>query len=169
MSEVTGNSRLPCAKPPWLKPSVLSRRDVPISNNWQAIGWWESRRIPFNLIVGGAGILSCALLGVIEFANHSLLPGDFLLPGSPGLAFLALILYAAIANLLFTGGWIAEIVVRKLWPQEADRFASLSFSLGLQFAVWLTLAPVVLMGAVALLIVALHLLGLSQKPAPPFD
>jgi hypothetical protein len=168
MSEVTGNSRLRYAMPSWLTPSVLSRRDVPITSSWQAIRWWESRRIPFNRIVGSAAILSCALLGGIEFANRYLLPGDFLLPGSPGFVFLALILYAAIANLLFTGGWIAEIVVRKLWPQQADRFASLSFSLGLQFAVWLTLAPVALLGAVALLIVALHLLGLSQKPAPPF-
>ena len=44
-------------------------------------------------------------------------------------------------GLLSTITQIAEIVVSKLWPQEADRFATLSFSLGLVFSVLLTLTP----------------------------
>ena len=44
-------------------------------------------------------------------------------------------------GLLSTITQIAEIVVSKLWPQQADRFATLSFSLGLVFSVLLTLTP----------------------------
>ncbi len=34
----------------WLRGSLLCRRDTPITSAWAAIGWWEARRIPFNLI-----------------------------------------------------------------------------------------------------------------------
>jgi hypothetical protein len=40
-----------------LKGSLLCHREVPIDSPKNAIGWWEARRIPFNLIVGIAGTL----------------------------------------------------------------------------------------------------------------
>jgi hypothetical protein len=97
-----------------IRASNLFRRDTPVANYKDAIGWWESRRVPYNLVVGIAGTFSG-----------------------------------------YTGGWIAEIFIRKLWPHEADRFATTSFFLGLLFSVFLTLIP-------GILVVAGGLFGLTH-------
>ncbi len=146
-----------------LRASVLCRRDVPITSAWEAIGWWEARRAPFNLIVGCAGILSCVVVGVVGMGSYFLFESDFGLPGPPLFGLFAVIIYAIMANVCFTGGWIAELVVRKAWPQEADRFATLGLSLGLVFSVLLTLAPAVVIGVAGIFGLLGHLFGVVHK------
>jgi hypothetical protein len=90
-------------------------------------GWWETRRIPFNLIVGIAGIFSCIGASVVVLASYFLGVGDFDLPDPPLFAIFGIIFYAIAANVCFTGGWVAELAIRKLWPHEADHFAALTF------------------------------------------
>jgi hypothetical protein len=121
------------------------------------IGWWESRRIPFNLIVGSAGILTCIVVGVVGLGAEILFNSEFGLPNPPGFAVVGIILYGIMANICFTCGWIVELVVREFWPSEADRFATLTFSLGLVFSVLLTLAPAVVVGAGGLFGLMRHL------------
>jgi ABC-type branched-subunit amino acid transport system permease subunit len=145
-----------------LKTSAVCRRDTAIKSSWDAIGWWEARRVPFNLIVGIAGIFSCIVAVVVGLGSYFLFHGELPLPGSPGLSLMAIILYAVLANLCFTGGWVAEIVVRKLWPHEADRFATLSFCLGVVFSVLLTLTPAIVLGAAGILGLVGHLLGVTR-------
>jgi hypothetical protein len=130
-----------------LKSSILCTRDVPPANAWEAIGWWESRRVPFNLIVGSAGILSCIVAGVVAMGASIFFNSDFGLPDPPGFAIVVILLYGIMANICFTGGWLVELLVRRLWPREADRFATMSFSLGLVFSVALTLTPAIVIGA----------------------
>jgi hypothetical protein len=130
-----------------LRASILCRRDSPIANASDAIGWWEGRRIPFNLIVGTAGILTCVVVSVVGLASTILFGSDFGLPNPPLFAVFGVIIYGLVANLCFTGGWLAELVIRKIWPREADRFAVVSFSLGLIFSVLLTLSPLIVIGA----------------------
>jgi len=141
-----------------VRASALCRRDAPITTNWQAIGWWEARRIPFNLIVGGIGVLTCLVDFIIVVASYFLFDSGFGLPNAIlGLA--VVLICGVMANLYFTGGWIAELIVRRAWPEEADRFATLSFSLGLVFSVFLTLAPALMLialGGFALLGRVLH-------------
>jgi hypothetical protein len=86
---------------------------------WKRIGWWESRRVPYNLIVGN----------------------EFGLPDPPIFGVFLVLLYGIGANLCYTFGWIGELSIARLWPREADRFASRSFSLGLPLSVLLTLTP----------------------------
>ena len=88
-------------------------------------------------------------------AAATLLSVDFGIPNPPGFAIIAVVLYAFMANVCYTGGWIAEIFIRKLWPHEADRFATTSFFLGLVFSVFLTLIP-------GILVVAGGLFGLTR-------
>lgn len=123
-----------------VRASALCRRDSAITTNWQAIGWWEARRIPFNLIVGGVGVLACLVDIIIVVASHFLFDSDFGVPNG-FISLVVVLVYAVMANICFTGGWIAELIVRRAWPEEADRFATLSFSLGLVFSVFLTLTP----------------------------
>lgn len=168
MNEASESSRLQYARPAWLKTSTLCGRDAPITTNWQAIGWWESRRVPYNLIVGSAGILSALFVGLFGIASHFFLRGDWPVP--TGFAFIGIVAYAAVANVLFTGGWLSELVVRQLWPQEADRFATLSFTLGLQFSVLLTITPAILIAGAIVFGLLARLFGVVHKPpAPPFQ
>lgn len=90
--------------------------------------------------------------------------GDFHLPNPPLFALFGVILYAIAANVCFTGGWLTEIVVRKIWPREADRFATTSFSLGLIFSVLLTLTPGILLGVGGIFAFCGYLFGVAHKP-----
>jgi hypothetical protein len=145
-----------------LRASSLCRRDIPITSAREAIGWWEARRIPFNLIVGIAGILSTVVVCVVGLGSYFLFDGDFGLP-PPLFAVLGVLFYGIAANVFFTGGWLAELIVRKIWPAETDRFSTLSFSLGLIFSVVLTLAPAIVFGAAGIFGLVGHLLRVSHS------
>ena len=143
-----------------LKISSLCSRDIPVTSNWAAIGWWETRRASFNLIVGSAGIISCVTFGVVGLGDFFLFHGEF--PAPNGLTLLAIIFYGVVANLCFTGGWVVEILVRKLWPKEADRFATSSLYVGLLFSTLLTLAPGIVAGAAGVFGLVAHLFGVTH-------
>ena len=140
----------------------MCRRDTPINSARDAIGWWEARRIPFNLIVGSAGILTCTFVGVVGLGSEVLFDSEFGLPNPPLFALIGIIIYGLLANLSFSGGWLAELVIRKIWPTEADRFATISFSLGVIFSVLLTLAPAALVGAVGIFKLLNHARGMHN-------
>lgn len=78
---------------------------------------------------------------------------------SPGLVVLVVLIYGICANLFYTFGWIAELIVRKVWPGEAERFATTTFALGLAFSVLLTIAPGVISVAVMIVIGIARLAG----------
>lgn len=123
---------------------LFSRKEK-ASDFWDIIIWWELRRIPFNLLVGLAGIVTLAvILAVAAIASEKF--GEPLgLPDPPFIALFMVIGYAVAANLCYTGGWVAEILARRLWgPDQAEHFAVISFFFGLLFAAGLTLAPSVL-------------------------
>jgi len=145
-----------------LRASSLCRRDIPVNSAREAIGWWEMRRIPFNLIVGIAGILSITVVCFVGLGSHFLFDGDFAIP-PPLLAAFGVLLYGIAANLFFTGGWLAELIVRKIWPVEADRFSTLSFSLGLIFSVVVTLTPAIVFAAAGIFGLIGHLLRVSHS------
>ena len=142
-----------------LRASALCRRDSPLSSSREVIGWWEARRIPFNLIVGSVGILTCMVVGVVALGSEILFNSEFGLPNPPAVALIGIIIYGILANVCFTGGWVAELIVRRLWPREADRFATLSFSLGVIFSVLLTLIPAIIVGAAGIFRLVSHLRG----------
>ena len=144
-----------------LTASALCRRELSPNSGWQVIGWWESRRIPFNLVVGSAGIFSSAVIVTVGLVGYFFFHSEF--PAPTGVTIFAVIFYAIIANVCYTGGWLAELIVRRAWPDEADRFAVLSFSLGLVFSVLLTLLPGVLAGVGGILGLLAHLLHLLQS------
>jgi hypothetical protein len=146
-----------------LRASTLCRRDVPITSAREAIGWWETRRVPFNLIVGSAGILSCIVVTVVGLGSYFLFDSEFGLPDPPLFALVGILLYGLGANVCFTGGWLAELIVRKIWPSEADRFSTLSLSLGLIFSVLLTLTPAIVIGAAGFFGLVGHLVGVTHN------
>jgi hypothetical protein len=144
--------------------SALGRRDKPLESDWQVIGWWEIRRIPFNLIVGAAGIATSIGLLSIGLASDLLFGVPIGIPDPPLFAVIAVILYAVAANVCYTGGWIAELLVRRAWPEESNQFAPLTFTLGLAFAVVVTLLPAILVGATAVIYAVARAAGYDSGP-----
>jgi hypothetical protein len=142
---------------------ALFRRNVPITSTGAVIGWWETRRIPYNLIVGSAGIFTCIVIAIVGMGSYFFFNSDFGLPDPPLFAIFGVILYGILANVCFTGGWVGELVVRKLWPQESDRFATTSFSLGLFLSVLLTLTPAVVVGVAGIFKLISHFLGVAHR------
>ena len=159
--EVDAPSTPWCEKHPFfagLLPSAIARREMPVDTAWEAIGWWESRRFAFNIIVGCAGLLSCIVAVVVAIAAAVLFNSDYGLPDPPAFGVIAIAIYAIMANVCYTGGWIAELIVRKAWPLEADKFATRSFSLGLTFSILLSLTPGLVIGAGGILGLVGHLI-----------
>ena len=100
--------------------------------------WWESRRLTFNLIVGGAGLVTIAAMKFIAL----LPPLSMNLP-----VFWPLIIaYGFFANVFYSLGFVTEAAMQRAWREETPRVGPALFRQGLIFSVGLTLFPVALMG-----------------------
>jgi hypothetical protein len=124
---------------------LFSRRAEEIST-FEVIKWWEMRRVPYNLLVGAAGIFTCIMTVIVATIASETIGEPLGLPDPPILAVFAVIAYAVGANICFTGGWIAEILVKKFWREKAGAFGQAAFAVGVAFSVLITLAPSALFG-----------------------
>jgi hypothetical protein len=118
--------------------------------------WWEARRIPYNLIVGTAGICTCIALGISAYMAEEFFHTDFL-PDPPIFVLLLILIFGVGANICFTFGWVVELLMARLAPHEASAFAENTFFCGLLFSVALTLSPAILFIFVDLLELISHL------------
>ena len=55
-----------------------------------------------------------------------------------------MIAYGVGANICYTGGWISEVMVRKIWQERTGAFGPIAFTLGIVFSFLITLAPAAL-------------------------
>ncbi len=100
--------------------------------------WWESRRLTFNLTVGGAGVVTLIALRI-----------GFLLTRTSWDAFMnwrPVIAYAILANVCYTLGWTLETLAQRVWGEKCPRFGPALFRQGLAFSVGLTLLPILIGG-----------------------
>jgi hypothetical protein len=113
-----------------------TRRDI--------IGWWESRRLHFNLWIGVTGFVTWWL--VLIAGGASVKPGvDF---EEPLAMILGPIANAILANVFYTSGWILDVVTSADGPRKT------LFKIGLIFSVVLTALPG--LWAVAALLITLY-------------
>ena len=110
-------------------------------STFEIILWWEKRRVPYNLIVGVAGLFTCAVTVAVAAIASDKFGEPLSLPDLPISAVLAVIAYGVGANVCYTGGWISEALVRKIWQERTGAFGQITFTLGLVFSVLITLAP----------------------------
>ena len=99
--------------------------------------WWESRRLTFNVIVGGAGLVTLAAVKFI-----ALLPP---LSMSMPVAWPGVLMYGFFANLFYSFGFVTEAAMQRAWREETPRVGPALFRQGLVFSVGLTLFPIALM------------------------
>ncbi len=108
---------------------------------WEILCWWELRRIPNNLVVGGVGVVSCGVILAVAAIASELFDEPLGLPDPPILAVVGVLAYGVAANVCYSGGWIAEWLVRKVWRERAGTFGEISFVVGVLFSILLTLVP----------------------------
>ncbi len=98
--------------------------------------WWESRRLAFNVFVGGAGLVSLSAVGLT-----ALLPGAFPAPSDWPFIVLA---FGVMANVCYLLGPTVEIALQKLWGEKLLPVGPGLFRMGLTFSVGLALFPALL-------------------------
>jgi hypothetical protein len=100
------------------------------------IGWWERRRLSYNLVVGAAGLimlLVVRMLGRLPPGSHDALPSGSIMGA-----------YALFANLCYTSGWALEGMANAMFGDELLPFGPSLFRQGLLFSVELTVFPIVI-------------------------
>jgi len=122
----------------------LFRRVRPPERALDIIRWWESRRIPYNLIVAVVGIASGLIMLMTELATEHVTGEALDATRSPLFEIFAVIIFAMMANICFTGGWILELLSRRLWGTRAEAFGEIAFTWGTLGSIFLTLVPAAL-------------------------
>ena len=98
--------------------------------------WWESRRLTFNLIVGGTGLVTLAAIEIIALLPPLSMSMRVFWPG--------VVLYGFFANLFYSFGFVTEAAMQRAWRDETPRVGPALFRQGLIFSVGLTLFPIAL-------------------------
>jgi hypothetical protein len=115
---------------------LFFRNEVTCRSTAEVIGWWEKRRLSYNIAVGAAGVFSYAAVQLILLLPPRPMP----IPLAPSLVIP--MVYGVIANLCYTGGWMAELWLRRALGRQADTAGPAIFRYGFVFSVGLTLFPI---------------------------
>jgi len=102
------------------------------------IGWWESRRLSYNVFVGATGLFTLAVIRLV-----SLLPPE--MPMHMPWQFP--IVYGLAANVCYSFGWVLEVVAQRIWGDRVRPLGPPLFRQGVAFSVGLTLLPIALASA----------------------
>jgi hypothetical protein len=97
------------------------------------LAWWERRRLTYNVIVGGTGLVTLTVLHVLSWLPPH---GNF----DPPLVLV--ILYGICANICYSFGFGIEVLLQRLWGEEVAPVGPTLFRHGLVFSVGLTLIPI---------------------------
>ncbi|HEX9563427.1 MAG TPA: hypothetical protein VF981_05635 [Gemmatimonadaceae bacterium] len=112
------------------------RNEITCRTPAEVIGWWEGRRLPFNIAVGTAGLVTLAAVHVI--ARIPPLPVAIPLDATVAIAGI----YGFMANLCYSAGWAVELLVRRLLGREMEPVGPALFRYGFVFSIGLTLIPI---------------------------
>ncbi len=112
------------------------RNEVSCRSTTDVIKWWESRRLPFNLAVGAAGVFSWSAVQLVLM----LPPDGGAIPLAPSL--IIPLVYGVLANVFYTGGWMFELWFRRRFGREMEPVGPTTFRYGFVFSIGLTLFPI---------------------------
>jgi hypothetical protein len=105
------------------------------------VGWWERRRLAYNLMVGAAGSVS-----LVAFTLMMIVVGE-----GPELGLLAGAgVFGLMANVCYLLGPAAEIVIHRRWGNQVLPVGPMLYRAGLTFSVGLALFPTLILVMVAL-------------------
>jgi hypothetical protein len=110
---------------------------------YDAILWWEIRRIPYNLILLAVGIITIVALELI--GGYFIKPGEDVI--EPPVILLSGICYGIMANLLYTLSWITEILWSGGDTSRTQALRAKIFRRGVIFSAAVTFLPAILIPA----------------------
>jgi hypothetical protein len=142
----------------WIIASPFVKRAAPLKSTVEIVWWWEQRRLLYNAVVGVIGIGVGAVALVSGLLMERLTGEPVGMPDPPFFIFIAILLYAVVANAAYTLGWAAELIYRKVGLGSPDHFAEFTFTGGLIFSALLTTAPAAVIVLVDAVIIVRHLL-----------
>ncbi len=100
------------------------------------IGWWEKRRLAYNLAVGAAGSVSFVAMSIV----------DSILKGTPHLVpWPFVVLFGLGANVMYLLGPTLEILIATVWGRTVLPAGPSLYRMGLTFSVGLALFPTLIM------------------------
>jgi hypothetical protein len=88
----------------------FTRPEGMIDDALSIVAWWEIRRIPFNFLVGYAGVASITVwlsIGSLPFMSHLVNSED-----AVGVDTLAVLGAPFLFNFCYTAGWVCEIALK---------------------------------------------------------
>jgi hypothetical protein len=103
---------------------------------WSIVGWWERRRLVYNLVLAVAGVLSLGAQSLF-----TVLPPRSAAPDVP-LGLVGVLAYAVLANLCYTAGPAVDVYIRRRWGDGYAVVGPTLFRYGFVFSVGLTLLPI---------------------------
>jgi hypothetical protein len=109
-----------------------------VRNTAAIFRWWESRRLTYNVIVGGTGLVTLTMMKAIAMLPPLSMDIPVFWPG--------IIAYGIFANLFYSLGFVTEAAMQRAWHEDTPRVGPALFRQGLTFSVGLTLFPIALMG-----------------------
>lgn len=98
------------------------------------VAWWEKRRLAYNVMVGGAGLVSAGLATLITALPPNAHPWG-LIPWIP------VVVFGVGANICYLLGPTVEILVEKLSGGSVLPTGPVLYRMGLTFSVGLALFP----------------------------
>jgi hypothetical protein len=104
---------------------------------WDAIIWWELRRIPYNVLMLVVGVLS--LLSILFIGSHFVEPGEDVI--EPFAIVAGVVVFGGFANLAYTLGWITELLWSWGDTERTEPMRSRIFWMGVAFSVAVTVLP----------------------------
>jgi hypothetical protein len=96
------------------------------------IKWWESRRLYYNAIIFAEILFILVLFTCLGLRRRAKFNPIKMPAGGLSIAMLCLQLPA---NIWYTGGWIAEVFLRHLWPGMSPGFGPWALRLGIGFSI----------------------------------
>ncbi|MBM4183561.1 MAG: hypothetical protein FJ207_04960 [Gemmatimonadetes bacterium] len=100
------------------------------------VGWWEGRRLFYNVAVGAAGSASYVVMSVV----------DSILQGTPHLVpWPFVVMFGLGANVMYCLGPTLEILIDKIWGRTVLPVGPSLYRMGLTFSVGLALFPCLIM------------------------
>lgn len=111
-----------------------ARRSIP-----SILGWWEKRRLPYNLMVGAAGVFATGTFLFLAWLPPFSFGGDI----TPEIL-IPITIFGVMANVCYTFGSVLEILAHKVWGRDVLPIGPALFRMGLTFSVGLALLPALL-------------------------
>ena len=139
---VTFDKTMPATVQKIFGSAFFGRREVSTSTV-AVIKWWEVRRIVYNFVVGATGILAIALFALACWAWPGSAGVRPELPDPPVAFILLLFVYGLCANVCYTGGWMCELIVGRVWAVDGSRFSQIALTMGFIFSIILTMVPAI--------------------------